>query len=243
MPPREQSSGTLALRRVLRGFEHFHDCFFEGDSQLYERLVSEGQSPRVMVIACSDSRSDPALLTEAQPGDLFVIRNVAALVPAYEAPQGVPKGTSAAIEFGVRALEVDHIIILGHSHCGGIRFLAERRGRRDNFEFLPDWVSVASSIVDRMENLASEAGEAERLRWLERSAVALSVRNLQGFPWIAERIRASKLALHGWHFDLQHGQIQALDASSGRFHAVKAGELPAAACGCCEGLMGLVTGC
>lgn len=241
MPDREHSSGTLALRRLLRGFEHFHDCFFEGDSQLYERLVSEGQSPRILVIACSDSRSDPALLTEAQPGDLFVIRNVAALVPAYEAPQGVPKGTSAAIEFGVRALEVDHVIVLGHSHCGGIRFLAERRARRDSFEFLPDWVSVAGSLVERMENLASEAGEAERLRWLEKSAIALSINNLRTFPWIADRIDAGKLALHGWHFDLQHGQLQAMDGTTERFRAVQAGDMPAPACGCCEGLMGLVT--
>lgn len=240
MPDRERSSGTLALRRLLRGFEHFHDCFFAGDSQLYERLVSEGQSPRILVIACSDSRSDPALLTEAQPGDLFVIRNVAALVPAYEQPQGIPKGTSSAVEFGVRALEVDHIIVLGHSHCGGIRFLAERRAGKDGFEFLPDWVAVAGDLVDTMENLASEADEAERLRWLEKSAVGLSVRNLQSFPWIADRIQAGRLALHGWHFDLQHGQLQAMDGTSGRFSAVPAGELPAPACGCCEGLMELV---
>lgn len=240
MPDREQSSGTLALRRLLRGFEHFHDSFFEGDDRPYEKLVSEGQSPRVLVIACSDSRSDPALLTEAQPGDLFVIRNVAALVPAYEKPRGVPKGTSAAVEFGVRALEVDHIIVLGHSHCGGIRFLAERRGGSADFEFLPDWVAMAGEMVTEMENLASEAGEAERLRWLEKAAIGLSLRNLQSFPWIAERVQAGKLALHGWHFDLQHGQIQALDGTSGRFRAVAAGELPAPACGCCEGLMELV---
>lgn len=232
-----QDSGTLALRRLLRGFEHFHDCYFEGADPLYKRLVGEGQSPRVLVIACSDSRSDPALVTEAQPGDLFVVRNVAAMVPAYEPPRGVPKGTSAAIEFGVRALEVDHVIVLGHSYCGGIRFLAERRANPGQFEFLPDWVGMAEDLVGRMDALASEADEADRLRWLEKAAIAQSVRNLRSFPWIEDRVATGRLALHGWHFDLERGLLRAMDGTGGRFQTVEAGELPVPACGSCGGLL------
>lgn len=241
MPKREHSSGTLALRRLLRGFEHFRGSYFDGADHLYDELVREGQSPRALVIACSDSRSDPALMTEAQPGDLFVLRNVAALVPPYERAPGVPKSASAAIEFGVRALEVDHIIVLGHSYCGGIRFLAEQRHHpSDNFEFLGDWVATAAPALAEIEVSATEAGEAERLRLLEKAAVRLSVHNLMQFPWLRERAEAGRLAVHGWHFDIEHGVLHALQRDSGRFRPVAKGEIPAPACGCCEGLLRLV---
>lgn len=167
MKRRRSRPSADALASLALGFDHFHDTYFETNHSLYDELVRDGQSPRVMVIACSDSRSDPALLTEAKPGDLFVVRNVAALVPSYQ-PDGRPKGTSSALEFGVRGLEVEHVVVLGHAFCGGIRALTESSHTgSERFEFLSDWVEIAAEARDAAAGAVTDAPPELRARIAE----------------------------------------------------------------------------
>lgn len=224
--PKSKHSAEEALRRLTAGFDHFHTAYFETNHSLYDELVREGQSPRVMIIGCSDSRTDPALLTEAQPGDLFVVRNVAALVPPY-GPDDRPKGTSAAIEFGVRGLEVEHVIVLGHALCGGIRTLMEQGpGSARRFEFLSTWVEIAAAARDDAAVAVTDAPPELRARMVEQAAVAISVGNLMGFPWIAERVAQGRLAVHGWYFDLARGELLALAPGAARRFRSFRGALP-----------------
>lgn len=238
--PKTRRSAEDALKRLTAGFDHFHNAYFETNHSLYDELVREGQSPRVMIIGCSDSRTDPALLTEAQPGDLFVVRNVAALVPPY-GPDDRPKGTSAAIEFGVRGLEVEHVIVLGHALCGGIRTLMEHGHGAPRFEFLSSWVEIAAAARDDVAVAVTDAPPELRARMVEQAAVAISVRNLMGFPWIAERVAQGRLAIHGWYFDLAGGELLALPSGEARRFRSFRGKLPEPAFGGCPRCSGATT--
>ncbi len=195
----------------LAGFRRFQTRFFGGDRELYEELRL-GQRPQALVIACCDARVDPAHLLDARPGDLFVLRNVANLVPPYES-DGATHGVSAALEFAVRSLAVAHVCVLGHGQCGGVRALLE--GAQG--EFLPRWVEIAREARD--EVLARLPGKSLEMqaRACEQASLLLSLRNLLTFPWVAERVEAGTLALHGWYFDLERGRLLGYDAATGRF--------------------------
>ena len=190
----------MTINRLITGFKSFRESYWEDQPEFYRRLVEEGQKPEVMVIACSDSRVNPSIIAKAKPGELFIVRNVANLVPPYE-PDSHYHGTSAAIEFAVRDLKVKHIVVLGHSHCGGIRRLCDGVGDGETREFIDDWVSIATQAVDK-----SLEGEA-RHRQVEREAVRVSLGNLMTFPWVAEQVEAGDLELHGWLFDLENGDL------------------------------------
>lgn len=185
------------LSKLLSGFQAFRETYFADAPGLFRSLNREGQKPRVLVIACSDSRVDPAILFNAAPGELFVVRNVANLVPPYQ-PDGQYHGTSAAIEFAVRDLEVSEILVLGHSSCGGIGALRDlARGHPENREFIGPWVAIAADAC------AAHADAAE----VEQAAIRQSVDNLRSFPWLAAREAAGLLTLHGWWFDLEAGAL------------------------------------
>lgn len=183
------------IDKLLDGFAAFRAATFE--TARFRALAREGQKPRLLVIACSDSRVDPAILFGAQPGELFVVRNVANLVPPYQ-PDGHYHGTSAAIEFAVRDLGVAGIVVLGHSSCGGIAALAAEGGTAR--EFVGPWMSLAA-------HACAHRGSAAR----EQASIRRSIENLRSFPWIAERETVGTLALHGWWFDLEDGRLWALD--------------------------------
>ena len=203
------------LEHLLTGFEAFRIEHFEIEPARMRELAESGQRPKVLVVACSDSRTDPAILTRARPGDLFIVRNVAALVPAYLAGD-TAKGTSSAIEFGVRGLEVEDIVVLGHAQCGGIGLLAEGgSGAPGRFEFVGDWVERAAAARDAVERSAVE-GPA-KARALELATVATSLGHLLTFPWVRERVEAGRLALHGWYFDLQAGRLLVFDPARQEF--------------------------
>lgn len=211
-----------ALSRLVAGFGRFRDEHFVHEPDLYDTLL-EGQRPEVMVIACSDSRTDPAIICGARPGDLFVIRNVAALVPAYLADRR-PHGTAAAIEFGVKVLGVRHAIVLGHSFCAGVRCLLEHDHGAGRFEFVSDWVDVAREVRDEMDGLVTDADRGLIAHRAEQSAVLASLRHLAGYPFVAARLAEGRLSLHGWYFHFGWGVLLAAGGPRGPFRQIDPGQ-------------------
>ena len=205
------------LGRFIAGFRRFQKSWFCRDHNLFENLVEE-QSPKALVIACSDSRVDPALLLDCNPGDLFVVRNVANLVPPYEAHTTTQHGVSAALEFAVRSLKVEDIIILGHARCGGIKtLLSGAAGIKDNTEFLSRWVSIAAPAQERVQESCPHCSEQELHRACEQESILVSLENLMTFPWLRERVERGELSLHGWFFDLEKGELLGWDAATKTF--------------------------
>lgn len=197
-------SQAPAIARLVAGFRSFRATYYEQRPERIRRLVEEGQAPEIAVVACSDSRVDPALLLQAEPGDIFVVRNVANLVPPY-APDGHYHGTSAALEFAVRDLGVAHVVVLGHSGCGGIAALMAEGTGGEPREFIRPWVSIAQAARD--ESAKAEAPEEASAQAVEQAAIKVSLGNLMTFPWIREGVEGDTLALHGWWFDLAAGAL------------------------------------
>lgn len=202
------------MNRLIDGYRHFRATTWPEHRDLYEELAARGQRPRTLVIACSDSRADPALIFGAGPGELFVIRNVANLVPPFE-PDDMHHGTSAALEFGVRRLEVEDIVVMGHAMCGGIQALLT--GPDDpTWDFVGGWIRMARAAADRV--LACTPVE-EAQSACEHESVRLTLTNLMTFPWIRDRVRAGTLTLHGAFFDIRTGRLERLGAD-GQFTPV-----------------------
>ncbi len=185
---------------LIEGYRRFRAETWPLERARYEALAHWGQSPEAMVIACSDSRVDPQTIFGQAPGDLFVVRNVAALVPPYEPDAGY-HGTSAALEFGVKVLKVSRLVVLGHGQCGGVRAMAYGAPPQAR-DFVASWVEIGRAAVDA----AGEAGEG-RLARIEAEVVRLSIANLMTFPWIAEPVTAGRLALQGYLFDVHTGVL------------------------------------
>ncbi|RZJ02978.1 MAG: carbonic anhydrase [Brevundimonas sp.] len=198
---------------LLSGYRRFREGHWAEARAEYEALAS-GQKPHTLVVACSDSRADPALIFDAAPGQLFVVRNVANLVPPYE-PDGHLHGVSAALEFGVKVLNVSRIVVMGHAYCGGVNAMIH--GAPDNCrDFVAPWVEQGREAVKRV----CEEVEPDQLdRAAEEAVVRLSLDNLRTFPWIAEREAAGSLALSGLHFGIADGVLRAL-RGSGPFEAL-----------------------
>lgn len=198
------------MDRLIEGYRRFRVSQWPERRATFEVLAREGQSPRALVIACSDSRVDPSMIFSAGPGELFIIRNVANLVPPY-GPDDEPHATSAALEFAVRSLEVRDIVVMGHAMCGGIRALLEG-APTGHSDFLGPWMHIAEPA--RQKVMTCEP--AERQVACEHEAVKLSLGNLMTFPWIAERVRDGRVHLHGAMFGVESGVLSILDAG-GRF--------------------------
>ncbi len=172
---------------------------------MFESLAEKGQSPRSLVVACIDSRVDPAMIFDAPPGEMLTVRNVANLVPPY-GPDASYHGTSAALEFGVRILKVRHLIVLGHGLCGGVQALLADAPDRTH-EFITPWMSIARPALVRARLCRTPE---ERQQCCEQEVVKVSLTNLMTFPWIAERVAAGKLELHGAWFDIRNGTLMIL---------------------------------
>ena len=208
------------MDQMIEGFRRFRDNYFAKNRSLFDTLAQQGQTPKVLLIGCSDSRVDPAIIFDAQPGEMFVLRNVANLIPPFS-PDNGHHGTSAAVEFAVRGLKVEHVIVLGHAHCGGVRALLES-DPSDQSDFIRTWMQIARSARDRALALTLSAGqpiEAAR-RMCEQETVAISLGNLMTFPWIRERVETGKLMLHGWYYDMEDGKLFRLDPITNTFQEV-----------------------
>lgn len=204
-------------QQLVDGFRRFRERHFTHDDALYRQLVEQGQSPKILIVACCDARVDPAIVLDCEPGDLFVIRNVANLVPPAEHHSG-HHGTSAALEFGVRNLGVRHVIVLGHAHCGGIRALMETAGKEVAPDsFIGEWMHLAERARISVERQSANASQEERLRLCEQHAILCSLENLMTFDWVRERVEQGQLALHGWYFDIEQGQLLNYDRGSCKF--------------------------
>jgi carbonic anhydrase len=205
------------ISKLIDGFGRFRARHFDTEDSLYQRLTREGQSPRIMVVACCDSRVDPAIITDCDPGDLFVVRNVANLVPPHETA-GHYHGTSAALEFAVRCLFVQHVIVLGHAHCGGIRTLLHGIAGEDGIgQFIKPWVAIADEARTRVMASATGLSGDAAARAVEQAAIQISLRNLMTFPWLRERVQDKRLHLHGWYFDLDHGELLSYQPEEDRY--------------------------
>ncbi|WP_417465078.1 carbonic anhydrase [Kordiimonas sp.] len=190
--------------RLLTGYRTFREETFERDRALYEELASEGQSPHTLVIACSDSRVLPQHILTSGPGDLFVVRNVAAMVPPYEQDEG-HHGTSAAIEFAVTVLEVANVVVMGHAGCGGVASVIDRNMPADSF--VGQWMRPLHRWMDTHGDSLATKDPEKRKKLLERAAIHLSVQNLMTFPFVKERVSAGSLAVEGLLFDIHTGDL------------------------------------
>jgi len=211
---------SQSIGRLLTGFRTFRHNYYLKNPALFQGLALRGQSPKVMVIGCCDARVDPMLITGAGPGEIFMLRNVANLVPPY-APDSRSHGTSAALEFAVKGLAVEHIIVLGHAACGGIRaLLNEAEAGAIGQDFIASWMSIAERARAAV-NAHSHDSEEARQRFGELENIKVSLENLKTFPWIAERAAGGKLSIHGWYFDIYSGHLMEHDPATGAFKNVE----------------------
>ena len=190
---------------LTAGYRRFRAEHWPTARAEYESLATKGQKPHTLIVACSDSRADPALIFDAKPGELFVVRNVANLVPPYE-PDGKLHGVSAALEFGVKVLGVKRIVVMGHAHCGGVNAMINGAPEIVS-DFVAPWIAQGAPVV---RHVAETVEPHEVDRAAEEAIVRLSIRNLRTFPWIAEREQAGRLILSGLHFGIADGVLRAL---------------------------------
>jgi carbonic anhydrase len=204
--------------RLVEGYRAFLDDRLPVELDRFHRLAASGQRPETMVIGCVDSRVSPEVIFDAHPGELLVVRNVANLVPPY-APSGFTHGVSAALEFAVEILEVKRIVVMGHSHCGGIRAFVAHRDRPDPGDFIDNWMQLIAPAARALE-ACGHAADGEDLTRLEQASIVMTLENLKTFPWIRRRVEAGELALLGAYFDVATGRLSAHDPAGGGFAPV-----------------------
>jgi carbonic anhydrase len=211
MPNAKTTCTDEDLEPLFSGYRQFRRSVWPERRQLFEALARGGQKPSALVVCCADSRVDPAMIFNAAPGELFILRNIANLIPPY-APDAAHHGTSAAVEFAVRVLEVPRIIVLGHAMCGGVHALLN--GFPEAQDFIAPWMRLATEARSR----ALACNPTDPQTDCEHELVKLSLRNLRSFPWIESRVAQGRLRLHGGRFDIRSGILSIL-RQDGTFHA------------------------
>jgi carbonic anhydrase len=206
-------------QRLIDGYTAFRAARLPTEQSRLRELAEDGQKPETMIIGCCDSRVSPEVIFDASPGELFVTRNVANLVPPYT-PDGAQRAVSAALEFAVQALRVKNIVVLGHARCGGIKAYAEQAEPLSPGDFIGNWMAL-------IEPAAREAGpprpgetDESFLRRLEQAAIKHTIRNLLTFPCVSILVERGKLKLHGAYFGVATGQLSVLDQATGQFHTL-----------------------
>lgn len=195
------------MDRLIAGYRRFRAEVWPAERALYKTLSTEGQSPETLVIACSDSRVDPKTVFGAAPGELFVVRNVAGLVPTYQPDSGY-HGTSAAIEYAVRVLKVARIVVLGHAQCGGVQAMIEGAPKEAR-DFVEPWMGMIKSGIKPVPH---GLADHDVLPHYEEEVVRLSIENLKTFPWVAEAVAAGTLKLEGFRFGIESGALTRMEA-------------------------------
>ena len=208
----------IDFAEMLAGYRRFRETGWAQQRDRWDEL-NEGQSPRVMVIACSDSRVDPAQIFDTSPGEIFVVRNVAALVPPFETTPG-RHGVSAALEFAVQVLKVDEILVMGHGKCGGCKaaLSADLKGAPPcEGGFIHNWIELLDEARETVVGRYGERRDREVERAMEQEGVKVSLANLRSFPCVREKEKAGELKLIGSFFAIADGQLHILDEASGAF--------------------------
>lgn len=230
-----QSAATAAHcplpRRLVEGYKAFLAGRFPREQRRFRELALKGQKPKIMIIGCCDSRVAPEAIFDTEPGELFVLRNVANLVPPYE-PDDHYHGASAALEYAVVALEVEHIVVLGHAFCGGVKAFADNvahpeRTPLSHSDFIGDWIKMIAPAYERL-GCPAAPDDPEFMRRLEFESIKQVLRHLRGFPMIREREARGELKLHGAYFRVLDGHLLSLDEASGEFAPVAETLHPAA---------------
>ena len=213
---------TLMLtfpKNLIAGYQTFATERLPTEQSRYRTLAERGQSPEVMVIGCCDSRVSPEVIFDAGPGELFVVRNVANLVPPY-APDGEAHGVSAALEFAVQVLHVKHIVVMGHAQCGGVKALTGDGKPLSPGDFIGRWMAIIESDPAKLKPHAGEDRDAFITR-LEHAVIKRSLQNLMTFPCIRILVERGSLLLHGAYFGVAKGDLYILDKASGEFKTPK----------------------
>ncbi len=203
----------------LSGYHEFKKIYHLDHISEFTDLANNGQKPEIAMICCSDSRIDPAIIFKTKPGKLFVIRNVANLVPPFECSNS-HDGTSAALEYAVEHLRVKHIVVLGHAFCGGIQsLLTNEQNDPHSSSFVSTWMSIARQASLRVKATMPEASDEEQSRTCEKCAIPISLENLMSFPFVMKGVANGSLRLHGWYIDIEKGDLSGFDSKSQQFHA------------------------
>lgn len=202
------------IEQMLDGYRAFRAGAYQRQAELYSEL-GEGQSPKIMIIGCADSRAEPADIFNAAPGQLFVVRNVANLVPPYEETEGL-HGVSAALEFAVTALEIEHIVVMGHGGCGGVQACLSAAVDKPIGQFIAPWVQLLNPARDAVLGAGSEDPQTD----LEHAGVGTSIENLMTFPFVRDAVDAGRLQLHGAWFAIALGELHWRDKNTGEFTAI-----------------------
>ena len=206
---------------LLDGYSNFRAGRYTSESERYRKLGEGAQKPRVMIIACCDSRAAPETIFDAGPGEIFVVRNVANLVPPYT-PDGSHHSTSAALEFAVLSLGVKHVVDMGHGRCGGIRAVVQDASPLTNTDFIGSWMRPIKDVA-RIVPRAPGVEEHIHERHIERASIEHSLANLRTFPWIRMKENKRELSLHGVWFDISMGELHAYDEDEAQWTAIGEG--------------------
>jgi len=206
-------------RRLLEGYRTFTSQRLPTEQSRYRELAERGQSPEVMVIGCCDSRVSPEVIFDAGPGELFVVRNVANLVPVYQPDSGA-HGVSAALEYAVSVLRVKHIVVLGHAQCGGIRAFVDKTAPLSPGDFIGKWMAMFIKPGEQVERREHETMQEFTVR-IEKAAVFRSLENLMTFPFVRTLVEKGGLNLHGAYFGVAEGTLFVLDQASKEFRSLR----------------------
>jgi carbonic anhydrase len=217
------NAGMNFPARLIEGYSAFLRGRLPEEQNRFRELAERGQSPDIMVIGCCDSRVSPEVIFDAHPGELFVVRNVASLVPPYT-PDGAQRAVSAALEFAVQALRVKHIVVLGHAQCGGIRAYAEHGKPLSPGDFIGKWMELIAPAADAVGPQRDDESFADYLSRLGHVSTIKTLDNLMTFPCVKTLVERGKLQLHAAYFGVATGTLSVLDGQSGRFRRVAPGE-------------------
>ncbi len=208
-----------ATDKLVQGYRRFRNSYYQENRERLIKLAEEGQSPKIALVSCCDSRVEPSIIMDCDPGDLFVVRNVANLVPPCESDHSL-HGTSAALEFAVTGLEVDSIIVLGHAQCGGIKSLMDRTELSNPESFIDMWMNQLEPVRDKIIQSSPDSTPMQRYRACELAGIVKSLEHLMTFPWIRSRVENGELMLHGWYYDLNSAELFALQTDSQEFEKI-----------------------
>ncbi len=211
-----------AYEELIRGYKVFRKEYLDSKFEAYRNWASKGQKPKTLIIGCSDSRVNPAILTQAGLGEVFAVNNVANIVPPYEKGLSHHKSLGAAIQYAVNHVGVEHIIVMGHSDCGGIAALMASDDNTPRFDageddYIADWVSILEPAKRAVLENSGGSSREECCRLAEMEGALLSIQNLAGYPWVRQAVAEKSLTLHAWYFHVDSGELLSYRPEEGRF--------------------------